>query len=673
MTDTDVRNLDQSKIIDINRRTTRSAREEDREEDTQKNQEDNDIYSTPQGASANSKVTETQDPTTPETSSESNSLPNLGSPENQSLLLQPTEHNQDNTKPKSKSGSNKDKTKPTSLKELAKRLKKHNKELKLDIENYRDRFDQDPSDRLPSYFGIAGTEAFRQDYTSALPPYWRLPNTDNPFTDWFEKNKDFIPHQTPSRYLPEIPPYKPFNMEHKFKTEPSDEEPYGIFTARKHGPEVINDPEDSYDIIEFPLTGAYTADLRNGATAPESPDHGESATAFSIDRLNAQLKAMSYKIPNFSGDKDTDDITDFLKDLNKYFKLTKITDDLEKYSIMKNNLSGTAKIWLKLQPDHQPYDELEEAIKQRFQLTEQQKHMKKLGIYTLTQEPGETYVEFCTRVQSKGRKLNIANQDLLSVCLSGAKESLKPHLIMAQPKSIDDLLKLPLARNESFAETTKEFVNMADMSVEINNVNRKSNGQAYNNKNRTPTMEPNEYQAPRNKSNSSTYGAQKEYGQKTQWCNSCGAYNCPAITEQGKCTAEGKQCLYCNKMNHFANVCRARIQRKYNPQNPNTTGYSKPMKPNQEQWMNNRQYNYGNRQQYQSSNWNREAYRNDFRNGQYRPYNRRSTRNGYINRNNYNRPNNSNYDNYNRNNQPFQRRGMMTNNRIVRMQRNTPQ
>ena len=99
MTDTDVRNLDQSKIIDINRRTTRSAREEDREEDTQKNQEDNDIYSTPQGASANSKVTETQDPTTPETSSESNSLPNLGSPENQSLLLQPTEHNQDNTKP----------------------------------------------------------------------------------------------------------------------------------------------------------------------------------------------------------------------------------------------------------------------------------------------------------------------------------------------------------------------------------------------------------------------------------------------------------------------------------------------------------------------------------------------------------------------------------------------
>ena len=196
---------------------------------------------------------------------------------------------------------------------------------------------------------------------------------------------------------------------------------------------------------------------------------------------------------------------------------------------------------------------------------------------------------------------------------------------------------------------------------------------AYNNKNRTPTMEPNEYQAPRNKSNSSTYGAQKEYGQKTQWCNSCGAYNCPAITEQGKCTAEGKQCLYCNKMNHFANVCRARIQRKYNPQNPNTTGYSKPMQPHPEQWMNNRQYNYGNRQQYQSSNWNREAYRNDFRNGQYRPYERRNTRNGYINRNNYNRPNNSNYDNYNRNTQPFQRRGIMTNNRIVRMQRNTPQ
>ena len=94
MTDRDVRNLDQSKIIDISKRTTRSAREEDREEDTQKNQEDNDIYSTPQGASANSKVTETQDPETPEdTSSESYSLPNLGSPENQSLLLQPkTEH-----------------------------------------------------------------------------------------------------------------------------------------------------------------------------------------------------------------------------------------------------------------------------------------------------------------------------------------------------------------------------------------------------------------------------------------------------------------------------------------------------------------------------------------------------------------------------------------------------
>jgi len=192
---------------------------------------------------------------------------------------------------------------------------------------------------------------------------------------------------------------------------------------------------------------------------------------------------------------------------------------------MKNNLSGTAKIWLRLQPDDQKWQDLEEAIRQRFQLTEHQKHMKKLGIYSLTQEPGESFVEFCTRVQSKGRRLNISDQDLISICLCGAKESLKPHLIMAQPTSIDELLRLPLARNEAFADTTKEFVNTTDIMSEVNNINpynqepstekgvnwrKESNKSDYE----KPQGKPNYH--PGNEQNSSTYG--------NHWCNSCGRF-----------------------------------------------------------------------------------------------------------------------------------------------------
>ena len=624
MSNRELKNLDKSSIINNEKRASRTAHQGEHEEETANKTTDH----TPKEATEQPKTIPTKEQTTSDTKESSTvaSLSNLSSIKleaHTSAVEQPTYNNVKGESSKSLNQTEK----PKSIRQIAKDIKRQKKQQQEQNQGRKDR------QRLGDL-----------DFTSTLPPYWRLPNTDSPITDWFETNKHLLPKEltTNSRANTKDIPYKPFNMDHTFKSELSEDESSETCAMSQYGPKVVNEPGESYDIIEYPLIKAYAAETNNTdrESLPEVAENGESATAFSIDRLNAQLKAMSYKIPNFSGDKDSDDISEFLKDLNKYFRLTKVTEDLEKYSIMKNNLSGTAKIWLRLQPDHLKWKDLEEAIKQRFQLTEQQKHMKKLGIYSLTQEPGETYVEFCTRVQSKGRRLNITDQDLLSVCLSGAKETLKPHLIMAQPTSIDQLLRLPLARNEAFADTTKEFVNMTDMMTEINNVNRtslnqgSSAGKRVNWRRETDKTDDEKQQNkpkynPQNEQNSGTYGLQQNKGQDTQWCNSCGSYNCPAILEQGTCIAEGKNCLYCNKKNHFANVCRLRISRKYSPKRVNETGFSKPVWQTQERWIDNTRNGFQARPPYRTPIWNRDRNRGSFRNGRDQPWRGSHTGNGY--------------------------------------------
>ena len=59
-------------------------------------------------------------------------------------------------------------------------------------------------------------------------------------------------------------------------------------------------------------------------------------------------------------------------------------------------------------------------------------------------------------MQQMARQIEVPDSEVVEVCINGARTELRPHLAMAAPDSVKDLLKLAVVANESLvADSTR--------------------------------------------------------------------------------------------------------------------------------------------------------------------------------------------------------------------------
>ena len=70
----------------------------------------------------------------------------------------------------------------------------------------------------------------------------------------------------------------------------------------------------------------------------------------------------------------------------------------------------------------------------------------------MKQKENESYLQFLNSVRLEARRVNLTEIEQVTICISGAKPTIRIHLAMQAPKTFKDLLNLPVARDESLCE-----------------------------------------------------------------------------------------------------------------------------------------------------------------------------------------------------------------------------
>ena len=112
-------------------------------------------------------------------------------------------------------------------------------------------------------------------------------------------------------------------------------------------------------------------------------------------------------------------------------------------------------------------EELVDALKDNYKLSKRSKFAKKVKIYDMKQEPGERYKTFVNRLRQKARPLDISEKELLGIATSKADRKLRAFLAQADPKSLSELLKLPIVEDPEL-----EPPDVADSVAQINEMSQ---------------------------------------------------------------------------------------------------------------------------------------------------------------------------------------------------------
>ena len=240
--------------------------------------------------------------------------------------------------------------------------------------------------------------------------------------------------------------------------------------AQQTKPEIKDQPDSNNGArIEYDNNSDTEVIIMNPAA-----DDNEDANEFKdiMDRFNAQsvkqtdtlgelargirmMKNLSHTLTPYDG---KDNYKHWIEDFDRYVDTAGLKEDKEKLGMLILHLKGSAKSWFRTQKDNikAGYSELRQALKDKFEKTEFQKLTCKSELYQLKQKDDENFQDFVLRIQQKAAGLNLQESDIVAVCLQGAKTALQPFLVMAEPKSIDTLLKLPVVAEKSFEAKVTE-------------------------------------------------------------------------------------------------------------------------------------------------------------------------------------------------------------------------
>ena len=299
-----------------------------------------------------------------------------------------------------------------------------------------------------------------------------------------------------------------------------------------------------------------------------------------IAKLGKRLGAMFVRLEPFDG---TQNIKDFFQDFERYLNQTATTSDSDKSNSLTDHTKGEAHAFYRTLTPSPNYADLKTALEDRFGLNIQEKRQIKSRFYSNKQLPGELFKMYVGRMQQMARQIEVPDSEVVEVCINGARIELRPHLAMAAPDSVKDLLKLAVVANENLvADSNPQFEALNAVTAQMqqfecrmtalhdSNANRQQpphnnrpqqrrpRGQQRNNGPRfqqpTWTLPPSGRQSNTGANN----GPANNSGPRTpsrsparQLCGRCRDSRCQGFL----CRAWGLTCNKCGGKNHFAKAC----------------------------------------------------------------------------------------------------------------------
>ena len=281
-----------------------------------------------------------------------------------------------------------------------------------------------------------------------------------------------------------------------------------------------------------------------------------------IARELRNLQTIALKLENYDG---SNPCADWLSDFDRYVTETARDSDEAKLFSLIYHLTGTTKEWFNLLSDDikESYKKLRDALQTTFSPTPQEVFKVKAQLYNSKQQPSEPYQDYVRRLQLQAHIIKLPDEDLVPLCVNGALPSLRLHLQMANTKSMQELLNLPIVTS-NIEEELLEY-----MFTRFKDIDAKTK------KNVPDPSAPYPYTVPKP-------GPRRKYRFKDQWtvhntheqsvmqtrtrprqfpkpkpivCNKC-AGHCQG---NQKCPAYNKTCFRCGGHHHFKIACRSKV------------------------------------------------------------------------------------------------------------------
>ncbi|XP_071485625.1 uncharacterized protein [Diadema antillarum] len=164
----------------------------------------------------------------------------------------------------------------------------------------------------------------------------------------------------------------------------------------------------------------------------------------------------------------------------------------------------------------------------------------------LTQQPDENVAQFCTQLRKEIEKCQFADveRELLTQIITGCRSGQMRRRALEKQISLKELLDL--ARSIELSQERADGVK-ADTSSKVHRVSTQHKKKRSNH---TGIQSGSGKTTVRQKQKQGDKATRKK---KSEQCGHCGY----AYPHSGECHAKGKRCNTCNKLNHFASVCRS--------------------------------------------------------------------------------------------------------------------
>ena len=244
---------------------------------------------------------------------------------------------------------------------------------------------------------------------------------------------------------------------------------------------------------------------------------------------------------------------------------------------------------------------LEETMKDGFDIPRDKTRKERLGVFLMTQEPHQRFLEFVQNVQDKSRQLGLTDKHIISIVERGAHPFTSSLIMMTQEGDISDIVELILSAENTdptiiVVDTTNNVARVvADLRTKPPNTERFDDITQYCKKDNNATNSPGLRSWNQTRSDSSVGhtatdlypppaytrcprflnqltrssdhvntaysqpSSQRSRMNRRRTCGNCGNFTCPRLSYRPDlCIAYGKTCGFCKKLNHFTKVCRSK-------------------------------------------------------------------------------------------------------------------
>ena len=264
-----------------------------------------------------------------------------------------------------------------------------------------------------------------------------------------------------------------------------------------------------------------------------------------LENIGKHFNVFNDKLGEFSGNEEQN-VDDFIFDFRSncaYFGYIKAA---EKKHYLISKLNGNAKIWVRLQKDDSSCEELINGLKLTFGNSEFKLHSKTADICSLKQSSNESFVQYVLSVRNKARILDISEKLLVNICINGAKPYLKPYILSVNPQSFEELMKIPMVRDEELVQT--EDVLVAKIKQEIGQL-KKSMANIADYQVRDPDIRTTKENS-REQTDTWTKSRRAQGGESNfRYFNACNIW--------------GNHANDCCKRNNFAGFCHSRSAKRH--------------------------------------------------------------------------------------------------------------